>query len=108
VPGEIPWRTPTGSFNITSKMPSKRMGDDPITSDVSGYVLPGVPWVCFFHETGVALHGTYWHNNYGIPMSHGCVNMRSEEAKWIFRWTTPQAPVDKRETRGLGTRIFVT
>jgi lipoprotein-anchoring transpeptidase ErfK/SrfK len=107
VPGEIPWRTPTGQFNIHSKMASKRMGDDPITSDVSGYVLPGVPWTCFFHETGVALHGTYWHNNFGSQMSHGCVNMRSEEAKWIFRWTTPVTPVDSRESRGLGTRIVV-
>ncbi len=107
VVGELPWRTPTGEWRVTSKMPSQRMGDDAITSDVSGYVLPGVPWVSYFHPTGVAMHGCYWHDNYGAPMSHGCVNMRPEEAKWINRWTTP-APVDgQRETRGNGTRVSV-
>ena len=105
--GEIPWRTPTGEYNIMSKMPSQHMGDDPITSDVSGYVLPGVPWVSYFHETGVAIHGTYWHNNYGVPMSHGCVNMRPDEARWIYRWTTPAPQVDKREVRGNGTVVSV-
>ncbi len=107
VTGELPWKTPTGEHHVMSKMPSQRMGDDAITSDVSGYVLPGVPWVSYFHETGVALHGCYWHNNYGSPMSHGCVNMRPEEAKWIFRWTTP-APVEaQHETRGFGTLVSI-
>jgi lipoprotein-anchoring transpeptidase ErfK/SrfK len=107
VPGEIPWNTPTGEFHIVSKMPSQRMGNDPITSDISGYVLPGVPWVCFFHNSGYAIHGTYWHNNYGVQMSHGCVNMRPEEAKWIFRWSTPAPDEGKRETRGQGTRVII-
>ena len=108
VEGEVPWRTPIGEFNVLSKMPSQRMGDDPITSDVSGYVLPGVPWVSYFHESGVALHGTYWHNNYGVPMSHGCVNMRPEEARWIYRWTTPAAQMGQRETRGMGTKVVIS
>lgn len=107
VPGQIPWRTPTGKWNITSKMGSQRMGDDPITSDVSAYVLPGVPWVSYFHVTGAAFHGTYWHNNYGVPMSHGCINMTPEDAKWIFRWTTPGPVVEKRETRGMGTKVEI-
>jgi lipoprotein-anchoring transpeptidase ErfK/SrfK len=107
VPGELPWRTPTGKHNVLSKMPSQYMGDDPITSDISGYALPGVPWVSYFYETGVAIHGTYWHNNYGVPMSHGCVNMRPEEAKWIFRWSTPAPKAGSRETRGLGTVVIV-
>lgn len=105
--GEIPWRTPSGEFHVRSKMPSQRMGDDPITSDVSGYVLPGVPWVSYFHETGVAIHGTYWHDNYGVPMSHGCVNMRPEEALWVYRWTTPAVQPGKREMRGQGTPVIV-
>jgi lipoprotein-anchoring transpeptidase ErfK/SrfK len=107
VEGEVPWRTPSGEFNILSKMPSQRMGDDPITSDVSGYVLPGVPWVSYFHETGVAIHGTYWHDNYGVPMSHGCVNMRPEDSLWVFRWSTPAGETGKREMRGLGTKVIV-
>jgi len=59
------------------------------------YYLPGVPWVQFFYNNEVAksrgfsLHGTYWHNNFGHPMSHGCVNMRTEDAATIFAWTNP-------------------
>ncbi len=72
------------------------MGDGNLTSDIEAYELPGVPWTSFFEpETGVAFHGTYWHNNFGIPMSHGCVNMRTHEAKWLFRWATPvSSPTD--------------
>ncbi len=107
VPGQLPWRTPTGEHRVMSKMASQRMGDDPITSDISGYVLPGVPWVSYFYETGVAIHGTYWHDNFGVAMSHGCVNMRSDEAKWVYRWTTPAPIPNKRETRGMGTVVLV-
>jgi lipoprotein-anchoring transpeptidase ErfK/SrfK len=42
--------------------------------------------VCFFHTTGVSFHGTYWHDNFGAPMSQGCVNMRIADARWLFRW----------------------
>jgi lipoprotein-anchoring transpeptidase ErfK/SrfK len=57
--------------------------------------------------TGVATHGTYWHTNWGTPMSHGCVNMRTEEAKWLFRWTTPVTPSDAINKVGRGTRVTV-
>ena len=109
--GETRWDTPTGTFNVFSKMPSKHMGDGHLRSDYNAedyYELPGVPWVCFFEETGVATHGTYWHTNFGTRMSHGCVNMRNDEAKWIFRWTTPVAEMDKMESRGMGTRVIVS
>lgn len=106
--GQIPTSTPTGEFNVYSKMPSKHMGDGNLTSDLNAYELPGVPWACFFAPNGVATHGTYWHNNFGVPMSHGCINMRTEEARWIFRWTNPVTPIDKIETTGLGTRVIVT
>jgi hypothetical protein len=46
--GEIPWKTPVGTYNIFSKMPSKHMGNGDLTSDIEAYELPGVPWVCFF------------------------------------------------------------
>jgi len=48
-----------------------------------GYYLPNVPYVMYFYQ-GYSLHGTYWHNNFGHPMSHGCVNMRTSEAGWLF------------------------
>ncbi|MBN1536234.1 MAG: L,D-transpeptidase family protein [Anaerolineales bacterium] len=112
----IPTETPKGKFNIYSKMPNKHMGSvsgNPDDDKNDRFSLPGVPWTCFFTETGVALHGTYWHNNFGIQMSHGCVNMRNEDAKWIFRWTTPTytTPIKSRtdwEQKGMGTPVIVT
>jgi lipoprotein-anchoring transpeptidase ErfK/SrfK len=48
-----------------------------------GYDLEGVPFSMFFYK-GYAIHGTYWHNNFGTPMSHGCVNMNTDDAAWIY------------------------
>jgi hypothetical protein len=108
-PGEIPTETPRGTFNISSKMPSKHMGDAFLTNDPEAYVIPGVPWVSFFEtETGVACHGTYWHNNFGTPMSHGCINMRNDEAKFIYLWTTPVIKPGEWHHKGYGTRVIVT
>lgn len=106
--GEIPWKTPKGEFNIQSKMPSKHMGDGNLTGNPEDYELPGVPWTCFFETTtGVAFHGTYWHDDFGTPRSHGCVNMKTEDAKWLFRWAAPvNAPADV-EKRGFGTKVIV-
>jgi hypothetical protein len=111
-PNDIPWDTPRGEFNIQSKMPSKHMGVGDLASD--GSDLPGVPWTMFFlSPPGNAFHGTYWHDNFGLQMSHGCVNMRTEEAKWLFRWTTPvyKTQIENHsqwEQRGLGTRVIIT
>ena len=86
-PGIIPTDTPKGNHQVRSKRPSVHMGDGTLRSDADAYELPGVPWVSYIEpNTGVAIHGTYWHNNFGVTMSHGCVNMRSEDAKWIYRW----------------------
>lgn len=82
-------RTPTGRFYVTLKVPSRHMGIINFTKDTVSDTYPGVPWATFFHESGVAIHGTYWHNNFGHRMSHGCINMRNQDAKWLFRWTTP-------------------
>ncbi len=90
--GELPTDTPIGSFRIQTKIPSRHMGEGDLTDEVMAYELPGVPWTMIFHETGVALHGAFWHNNFGIRMSHGCVNLPNEAALWLFRWTTPEYP----------------
>ena len=104
--GGLRWDTPKGTYNIYSKMPSKHMGNGSLAADAD-YELPGVPWVCFFEQTGVATHGTYWHTNWGNRMSHGCINMVSEEAKWLYRWTTPIAMPEDWEKRGHGTQVIV-
>jgi len=109
----IPTHTPKGEFRIQSKSPSKHMGYLQTSGAPGGYSLPGVPWTCFFvPETGVAFHGTFWHNNFGTPMSHGCVNMRTADAKWLFRWSAPvwEVPVKDRfawDRRGFGTKVQV-
>ena len=104
----VPTITPTGDFHINVKTPLRHMGDGHITADLEAYELPGVPWVSFFHETGVGFHGTYWHNDFGTPKSHGCINMRTEEAKWLYRWSQPQAGVGEMLRKGLGTSVVVT
>lgn len=53
------------------------------------YSLPNVEWVQYFYED-FAFHGTYWHDNFGVPMSHGCVNMTNEDAEWLFLWAMPE------------------
>ncbi|MBN1665550.1 MAG: L,D-transpeptidase [Anaerolineales bacterium] len=107
-PGEPPSHTPAGKFNVIVKMPSKHMGDGQLTSDIHAYDLPGVPWVSFFDRDGYAFHGTYWHHNYGRRMSHGCVNMDPDEAKWLYRWFLPETGADTWEQRGYGTQIIIT
>lgn len=107
-PGLIPTNTPTGEYHIFSKMASKHMGNGQVTADIEAYELLGVPWTSFFVETGVAIHGTYWHRNYGTPMSRGCVNVTPEVAKWVFRWTTPVCEPDVWEQRGYGTLVVVS
>ena len=113
---EFSTATPKGRFRIYAKQPSKHMGSitgNPDAEANGGFSLPGVPWTMFFKNPGgYAFHGTYWHNNFGLQMSHGCVNMRNEDAKWLFRWTTPpydqkiESPADW-ERRGNGTAVNI-
>ena len=98
-------QTPTGNFTIESTYPSKHMGGTK-RDDIYAYVLPGVPWSCFFTK-GIATHGTYWHNNYGTPQSSGCINMRNHEAKWLFRWVNPVGGPHEFYRTGAGTRVTV-
>lgn len=70
--------TPVGLFRIWIKLRYDDMSGP-------GYYLPKVPYTMYFHR-GYGLHGTYWHNNFGHPMSHGCVNLPTSEAEWLFDW----------------------
>lgn len=106
-PNGIPTDTPAGKFRISLKVPSRHMGDGELTSSLDAYELPGVPWVSFFHTYGIGFHGTYWHDNFGVRMSHGCVNMRNEDAKWLYRWTTPEISHTEWYKKGRGTIVQV-
>lgn len=93
--------TPQGNHQVIFKSPSRHMVGD-------GYNLPGVSFDTYFWGA-VAIHGAYWHNDFGRPRSHGCVNVSPEAAKWVFRWTKPVVPYDKdmlRVQRG-GTPVTV-
>ncbi len=76
--------TPRGTFHIFEKTPSRYMqGPLPNISD-QYYDLPGVPWTMYFTYQGAAIHGAYWHNNFGEQWSHGCVNLRPEDAELLY------------------------
>ncbi len=76
------WQTPTvtGQFKIWIKVRSQTMSGP-------GYSLPGVPYVMYFYKD-YGIHGTYWHNNFGVPMSHGCVNLSIPDAEWLYNWAS--------------------
>ncbi len=76
------WATPTvtGTFKIWHKTPLQAMSGP-------GYYLPNVPFVMYFFED-YGFHGTYWHNNFGTPMSHGCVNLTIPDSEWLYNWAS--------------------
>jgi len=104
-------RTPTvtGTFRIQSKVVAQLM-EGGSREDGDYYYLPNVPWVQFFYQ-GYSFHGTYWHDKFGRPMSHGCINMRTEDAKWLFDWTEPALPAGQRRVRSTaetpGTLVII-
>jgi hypothetical protein len=65
----------------------------------SGYSTPAVPWSTMVSGDGIAIHGAFWHNSFGEKRSHGCINVTPEDAKWIFRWTTPYISLAQSEQR---------
>ena len=80
-------RTPTvtGEFRIKTKVKAQTMTGG---SGAYYYNLPNVKWVQYFYQE-YAFHGTYWHNDFGRPKSHGCINMTNADAKWLFDWAGP-------------------
>lgn len=86
--------TPVGDAYVLLKQPSRHMTNRPMKPGapwplVDVFDLPGVPWNLFFDLSGTAIHGTYWHNDFGVKRSHGCVNVSTLAARWIYRWVHP-------------------
>jgi hypothetical protein len=100
-------RTPRGEHEVLRKSHTSYMiggaGND-------YYNLPGVSFPTYFTRSAIAVHGTYWHNDYGRPRSHGCVNVLNDVAQFVFRWTAPAVPYDQHQImvkRGEGTKVVV-
>lgn len=88
--------TPSGTFTIFKKTPSRYMqGPLPDLPDDQYYDLPGVPWNLYFTDEGAVIHGTYWHNKFGFQYSHGCVNLSVDSAEKLYNWAE------------LGTKVIV-
>lgn len=106
--------TPTGEFRIWTKLRATKMEGG---QGRYYYYLPNVPYVMFFENDkvpgwkGYGLHGTYWHNSFGTPRSHGCVNLPTPIAKELYYWTTPELIEGKNIVRAsdgnVGTRIVI-
>jgi lipoprotein-anchoring transpeptidase ErfK/SrfK len=80
--------TPRGLYRVwvkTAHEPMHGRAGDP-------YFVDEVPWAMFFRD-GLSLHGTYWHDRFGTPVSHGCVNLSLADARWLFDWAPPSLPI---------------
>ncbi len=85
-------QTREGAFRIWTKTRIQDMdSDDPAADDY--YFLPDVEWVQYF-DGEIAFHAAYWHDDFGTPVSSGCINMRPEEARWLFEWAGPWYDMD--------------
>ncbi|MCL6509487.1 MAG: L,D-transpeptidase [Anaerolineae bacterium] len=94
--GYGPFQTPKGSYRIIRKRTTSRMIGG---AGADAYDLPGVPFPSYFTASAIAIHGAYWHNDFGRRRSHGCVNVPAPVALWVWRWTTPELPYEAVEVR---------
>jgi hypothetical protein len=102
--------TPQGEFRVFRKMPCQHLGNTGHGgSSQEPFDLPGVPWVAYYQadNDGYAFHGAYWHNDFGRPHSHGCINLRPADARWLYRWLDPQVPLEMFTPEALGTRVRI-
>lgn len=107
--------THTGETCVLLKQPSRHMSNRPQKPDeppppVEIFDLPGIPWNVFFDLSGTAIHGTYWHNDFGVPRSHGCLNVSIAAARWIYRWVYPIGGYEDdfiQSDRRVGTPISI-
>ena len=101
--------TPTGEYRIWIKLRYTKMSGGKKENNTY-YYLPNVPYVMYFYQ-GYGLHGAYWHNNFGQPMSHGCVNLSIADAEKLFYWADPQMSEGqwtvKATAENPGTRVVI-
>jgi lipoprotein-anchoring transpeptidase ErfK/SrfK len=101
--------TPTGEYRIWTKLKYTLMAGGSKENNTY-YYLPNVPYTMYFYQ-GYGIHGAYWHNNFGHPMSHGCVNMKIADAEKLFYWANPSLPENSSyvnaDENNKGTRVIV-
>ena len=106
--------THTGQTSVLLKQASRHMsnqpypGGPPLVGEI--FDLPGIPWNTFFDLSGTAIHGTYWHNDFGVRRSHGCLNVSIADARWIYRWVFPVGGYEDdyiQSDRRVGTPINI-
>lgn len=101
--------TPTGEYRVWIKLRYTKMSGGSKERHTY-YYLPNVPYVMYFYQ-GYGIHGAYWHNNFGQPMSHGCVNMAIPDAEKMYEWAGPVMPDGKSvvhaSSENPGTRVVV-
>jgi lipoprotein-anchoring transpeptidase ErfK/SrfK len=102
-------KTPPGEFRIWGKFKYAKMSGGSKALHTY-YYLPNVPYIMYY-QNGFGLHGTYWHNNFGHTMSHGCTNLPTPVAEKLFYWTSPTLPLGQNSVRATaadpGTRIVI-
>ena len=86
---EFNYLTPTGLFRIRGKHLTSTMDDD--APGAPPYSLEDVPYVMYFHGA-YAFHSAFWHDRFGRPRSHGCINLAPKDAKWLYEWSGPDLP----------------
>jgi hypothetical protein len=108
-------KTPTGEFDIWIKLKSTTMSGGNKALGTY-YYLPNVPYTMFFYNEdvpasrGFGIHGTYWHDNFGTPMSHGCINMKTEEVEQLFYWADPSQGNNhtvRATSKNPGTKVII-
>lgn len=101
--------TPTGEFRIWTKLKYTKMEGGKKENNTY-YYLSNVPYTQYFYK-GYGIHGAYWHNNFGHPMSHGCINMAIPDAEKLFYWTAPELSQGKgiaySSKESPGTRVII-
>jgi len=101
------YTTPVGRYMTNRKRPSRHMASEDLAAP-SAYDLPGVPWVSYLTLSGISFHGTFWHNDFGKPRSHGCINLTVEAARWVYLWSQPQVPgLEQYTYKDYGTTVDI-
>jgi hypothetical protein len=103
--GKAGWTTPRGLYRVNRVYQTKPMNG---VDEDGPYQVQEVPWAMYFRGN-YAIHGAYWHNAFGAPRSHGCVNVPPADARWLYYWSEPRLPAGwTASTRSSGPRIYIT